>query len=129
MQKISSFLVVALLAHGAWALAIDTRLNDPVQEETAQHLFHELRCVVCEGQSLAESDAQFAQQMRAEIRRRIAAGDDEAAVKDYFVQQYGVQILQRPPLMGATLLLWAMPALLLAVGAWLLWPRRKEGTV
>lgn len=125
MRRLSSLLVVVLLAQSAWALAIDARLSDPEQEATAQQLFHELRCVVCEGQSLAESDAQFAQQMRAEVRRRVADGESADAVKAYFVQHYGTQILQRPPLSSATAPLWAMPVLLLLIGAWLMRPRKK----
>lgn len=128
MRSFSSFLLITLLAHGAWALVIDARLSDTSQEATAQRLFHALRCVVCEGQSLAESDAPFAQQMRAEVRRRIQAGDDFNTVQDYFVQQYGVEILQRPPLRGAATPLWLTPLLLLIIGAWLLRPRRTRGS-
>jgi cytochrome c-type biogenesis protein CcmH len=127
MRSLSSFMVMALMAYGAWAMVIDARLADPAQEATAQHLFHELRCVVCEGQSLAESDAAFAQQMRAEVRRRIRAGEDFAAVKDYFVQQYGTEILQRPPLGATTVPLWAMPLILLLIGAWFMRPQRSRG--
>lgn len=125
MRRLSSFLLVLCFAHGAVAMTLESHLNDPAQESVAQELFHELRCIVCEGQSLAESDAVLAQQMRAEIRRRVAAGDDATQVKDYFVRQYGTQILQRPPLMGSTIFLWAMPVLFILVGAWLLRPRRR----
>lgn len=125
MRLLSNILCALFLAHGAVAMTLEAQLPDPVQEQTAQDLFHELRCIVCEGQSLAESDAVLAQQMRAEIRRRVAEGDSAAQVKAYFVQHYGTQILQRPPLMGSTLFLWAMPVLFLLVGAWLLRPRRR----
>lgn len=127
MRSLSGFLMVLLLAHSAMALVIDARLPDPAQEAEAKKLFHALRCVVCEGQSLAESDASFAQQMRAEVRRRIAAGDDFEAVKTYFVKQYGNEILQRPPLTGSTAPLWAMPVLLLLFGAWLMRRRCIRG--
>ncbi len=128
MRRLSSLILMLCLAHGAVAMTLESPLTDPAQEAMAQDLFHELRCIVCEGQSLAESDAVLAQQMRAEIRRRVAQGDDEAQVKDYFVQKYGTQILQRPPLMGSTLFLWAMPAVFLFVGAWFLRPRRRGGS-
>ena len=125
MRLLSSFMVVALLATSAQALVIDTRLNNPAREEAAQQLFHELRCMVCEGQSLAESDALFAQQMRNEIRRRLENGDGADSVKDYFVERYGSAILQSPPLNAVTLLLWVMPVLSLFMAAWLMWPRRR----
>lgn len=129
MRRLSSFLLMLCLAQGAVAMTLESRLADPAQESLAQELFHEIRCIVCEGQSLAESDAVLAQQMRAEIRRRVATGDDAGQVKDYFVQQYGTQILQRPPLIGATAFLWAMPVLFLLVGAWFLRPRRRGDPV
>lgn len=113
------------LAHGAVAMTLESQLADPAQEQTAQELFHELRCIVCEGQSLAESDAVLAQQMRAEIRRRVGDGAGADDVKDYFVEHYGMQILQRPPLSGSTAFLWAMPILFLLLGAWFL--RRSGG--
>lgn len=125
MRQLSSLLFMLCLAHGAMAMTLEAQLTDPAQEQMAQELFHELRCIVCEGQSLAESDAVLAQQMRAEIRRRVGSGDDADAVKDYFVQQYGTQILQRPPFSGSTAFLWAMPVLFLFVGAWFLRPRRR----
>ena len=125
MRLLSSFVLMALLASGAQALVIDARLSNPAREEAAQQLFHELRCMVCEGQSLAESDALFAQQMRDEIRRRLENGDSADSVKDYFVARYGSAILQSPPLNGVTFLLWAMPILFLLIAAWLMWPRRR----
>ncbi len=128
MRLLSRLLVMLCLAQGAMAMTLETQLTDPTQERTAQELFHALRCIVCEGQSLAESDAVLAQQMRAEVRRRVGEGDSAAEVKDYFVQQYGAQILQSPPLSGSTAFLWAMPALFLLVGAWLLRPRRPGGS-
>lgn len=125
MRLLSSFLLMALMVTNAHALVIDNHLDDPAREQTAQQLFHELRCMVCEGQSLAESDAVFAQQMRTEIRRRLENGDSPDAVKDYFVERYGAAILQTPPFNSVTLFLWAMPILFLLVAVWLMWPPRR----
>lgn len=119
-----SIACATVLGWNAHALVIDTKLGDPAQEAHAQQLFHALRCVVCEGQSLAESDAVFAQQMRSEIRTRLKQGDSPDAVKAYFVERYGAQILQAPPLAANTYFLWAMPVLFLLIAAWLMRPRR-----
>ncbi len=127
-KPLVSLLLAALLAWNAHALVIDAKLDDPAQEAQAQQLFHALRCVVCEGQSLAESDAVFAQQMRSEIRTRLAQGDSADAVKSYFVEHYGAQILQSPPLAANTYFLWAMPVLFLLIAAWLMRPRRHGGS-
>lgn len=116
------FLLIAVSAH---ALVIDAQLDNPAREAQAQQLFHELRCVVCEGQSLAESDAMFAQQMRREIRECLQQGDSPDSIKDYFVERYGAQILQTPPLAANTYFLWAMPVLFLLIAAWLMRPRRR----
>ena len=124
MRRIASVFVLALLTvAAAQAMTFDTPLANPAQEAQARQLFTELRCVVCEGQSLAESDAVFAQQMRGEIRRRLASGAAPDAIKQDFVAHYGAQILQRPPLAPSTWLLWALPMLCLAAAAWFLRPR------
>lgn len=126
-RLLPSLLAIMFIGASAQALVIDTRLDDPTREAQAQALFHELRCVVCEGQSLAESDAVFAQQMRREIREQLQKGDSPQTIKDYFVARYGAQILQSPPLAANTYLLWAMPVLFLLIGAWLMRPRRRGG--
>ena len=74
--------------------------------------------MVCEGQSVADSDATLAAQMRAEVRTRIAAGDTPDAVLAYFKANYGAQILMTPPLESSTALLWLAPLLLLILGGW-----------
>jgi cytochrome c-type biogenesis protein CcmH len=108
------------IATYAKALVTEPPLENPAQEQAAQGLFHELRCVVCAGESLAESNAALAVQMRAEIRRRIGAGESAAAIRTYFNTQYGDTILLRPPLDARTLPLWLAPLLFLALGAYLI---------
>jgi cytochrome c-type biogenesis protein CcmH len=115
-----------LLCVPAFAATIERPLPDPALERQAQHLFAELRCVVCEGQALAESDAALARQMRSEIRDMVAGGKSENDVLDYFRARYGDRILLNPPLGRATALLWLGPVLLLALGASILWRYRKK---
>jgi cytochrome c-type biogenesis protein CcmH len=120
-------LLLCLLAPRALALTAEPPLPDPVQEAHAQRLFYEFRCVVCQGQSLAESDAPLAQDIRREIRRRVQAGQPDAQIRDFLVARFGDFILMRPPLMPRTLLLWAGPFLLLITGAGVVWRIFRRG--
>jgi cytochrome c-type biogenesis protein CcmH len=113
-----------LFAASALAFTPEPPLPNAQDEELAQSLFHELRCVVCEGQSLAESDATLARQMRSEIRRMVREGQSKPQIIGFFQQRYGDVILMSPPLTAHTYLLWATPLLLLAIGTILLWRRR-----
>lgn len=123
-HKIITALFVSLVAFAAHSFTPEPPLADPAREVVAQSLFHELRCVVCEGQSLAESDATLAQQMRSEIRRMLSEGQSKNDITAFFVERYGDVILMRPPLATHTLVLWAAPLLLLGCGALFLWRRR-----
>ncbi len=96
-----------------------TQLSDPKQEAEAAALMETLRCLVCQGQSIADSDAELAGDMRAMVRRRIAAGERPEAVRLWLVERYGNWISYRPPLGPETWLLWAAPVLLIGAGAWL----------
>lgn len=121
MRRFPNLLCGALLliSHAATALMLEPPMADAQQEAQAQQLFHAMRCVVCEGQSLADSDATFAVQMRAEIREQLARGDSPAAITDYFTARYGDAILMQPPLKPNTYLLWVMPFLFVLGGiAW-----------
>ncbi|QKS01215.1 cytochrome c-type biogenesis protein CcmH [Sphingomonas sp. CL5.1] len=95
-----------------------TQLRDPAQEAEAKALMETIRCVVCQGQSVADSDADMAGDMRALIRQRIAAGEKPRAIREWLIARYGDYITYDPPLSGATLPLWLAPILLLALGAW-----------
>jgi cytochrome c-type biogenesis protein CcmH len=105
------------------------QLPDPRQEAQAQALMEELRCLVCQGQSIADSNAELAGDMRALVRQRIAAGEKPEAVRSWLVERYGNWVSYRPPLEPATWPLWAAPLLLLLAGAWLLRKRlvRRRG--
>lgn len=97
----------------------NTQLSDPRAEAQARALMAELRCVVCQGQSIADSDADMAADMRALVRQRIARGDKPAAIRNWLIERYGDYVSYDPPLSGATAFLWATPILLLAIGAWI----------
>ena len=95
----------------------DRQLPDPRQEAQAQALMNELRCLVCQGQSIADSDAELAGDMRDLVRRRIAAGEKPAAIRGWLVQRYGSWISYRPTAEPAAWPLWLAPLALLLVGA------------
>lgn len=109
-----------LLMTGAPALAVnpDEMLKDPAQEARARSLGAELRCVVCQNQSIDDSDAELARDLRQIVRERISAGDSNDAVKQYLVDRYGDYVLLKPPFNAKTYLLWLGP-LLLALAAFL----------
>jgi cytochrome c-type biogenesis protein CcmH len=93
-----------------------TQLPDPRQEAAAQALMQTIRCVVCQGQSIADSDADLAGDMRALVRQRIAAGEKPEAIRAWLVQRYGRWVSYTPPVDALTWPLWAAPILLLCVG-------------
>lgn len=95
-------------------------------EALAAVIARELSCPVCEGQSVADSSATVAVQMRAEILEMVRQGRSESEIIDHYVQQYGIWILARPPATGVYVLLWGAPAVVLAGGAWWAW-RRAAG--
>jgi cytochrome c-type biogenesis protein CcmH len=99
-----------------WA---NRQLPNATQEARAQALMEELRCLVCQGQSIADSDAELAGDMRDLVRRRIAAGEKPAAVRSWLIQRYGSWISYRPTDEPAAWPLWLTPLALLAIGAFL----------
>ena len=106
-----------------WA---DRQLPDPRQEAEAKALMEQLRCLVCQGQSIADSDAELAGDMRHLVRSRIAAGERPGQVRRWLVERYGNWVTYKPPLEPATWPLWAAPLILLLVGAWLARSRLKR---
>ena len=95
------------------------QLPDPHQEAEAQALMETLRCVVCQGQSIAQSDADMAGQMRAMVRQRIAAGEKPGAIRRWMIERYGDYVSYDPPWSTLTAPLWLAPLVLLAFGAWI----------
>jgi cytochrome c-type biogenesis protein CcmH len=95
----------------------DTQLPDPGQEQAARALMDSIRCLVCQGQSIADSDAALAGDMRALIRRRIAAGETPDGVRAWLIGRYGRWVSYEPSLDRVSWPLWAAPILLLGAGA------------
>jgi cytochrome c-type biogenesis protein CcmH len=93
---------------------------DPALERRVDKLSQELRCLVCQNQTIADSRADLAVQLKNQVREQLAAGRSEQQVVDFMTERYGDFVLYRPPLRGTTALLWAGPALLLAGAAWML---------
>ena len=96
-----------------------TQLEDPRQEASAQALMESLRCLVCQGQSIADSDAEMAGDMRAFVRQRIRDGQKPERIRAWLVDRYGAWVSYKPPVEPLTWPLWAAPILFLAGGAWL----------
>src|SRR5215212_4109457 len=111
-------ILVAGLLWAAPALAVqpDEVLKDPVLEHRAREISGGLRCLVCQNQSIDDSDAPLAKDLRILVRERLKAGDTDREVKQYLVQRYGEFVLLRPVFGVHTLLLWLTPALVLALG-------------
>lgn len=108
----------AILAAGpAHAVRPDEMLSNPALEARAERVGSELRCLVCRNQSIEDSEAGLAHDLRVLVRRRIEAGDSDAEVIAYIRSRYGDFVLLRPPLDVATLLLWGGPPLVLLAGA------------
>lgn len=92
------------------------QLDDPAKEAEASALMHTLRCLVCQGQSIADSDADMASDMRALVRERIRDGQSAEEVKAWLIQRYGEYVTYDPPMSALTAPLWLAPLLLVALG-------------
>lgn len=102
------------------------RLPDPAQEARARELFREVRCLVCQNESIDDSDAPLAADLRRIVRERVAAGDDEAAIKRFLTDRYGEFVLLRPAFSLGNLALWLAPLLVLLAGVGLLLARLRN---
>lgn len=123
-----ALLALGLLTGTALAIGVDEPMADPAMEAKAREISRGLRCLVCQNQSIEDSNAPLAADLRHVVRERLAAGDDEAAIQRYLVDRYGEWVLLRPPLEPATFALWFGPFALLALGAGIiLWRRRRPG--
>src|SRR5262249_39506777 len=115
-----SFLALIALSP-ARAVLPDEVMADPAKEARARVLSRELRCMVCQNQSIDDSEAPLARDLRLLVRERIAAGDNDAQVIDFLVARYGEFVLLKPRFERQTLALWLVPPLLLTWGAFGLW--------
>ena len=117
MRALAAALILLLASLSpAFAVNPDEVLADPALEARARAISAELRCMVCQNQSIDDSNAELAKDLRVLVRERLKAGDSDDEVRAYLVSRYGEFVLLRPPLGFNTLLLWGMPVLLLAVG-------------
>lgn len=123
---------LAAIAVPAFAVEPDEMLSDPGLEARARALSAELRCLVCQNQSIDDSNAPLARDLRLLVRERLKAGDSDGDVRTFVVARYGEFVLLRPPLNAHTLLLWVTPMVLLGVVGWLVVSRlrrRSTGTI
>lgn len=122
MKRIAALFALSL-AVAAGAVLANTAVpteNDPVAAKREHDLASKLRCLVCQNQSIAESNAELAQDLRRQVREQIAAGRSDAEIIDFMTSRYGDFVLYRPPLKATTALLWGGPAVLLAIGVFVL---------
>lgn len=106
-----------LMGTSAFAVGVDEkRLSDPAEEARAQEIMKQLRCLVCQNQSIVDSDAGLAKDIRIIVRERILAGDTDQQVLTFMTERYGDWVLLKPPFDGATIILWLSPLLLLGFG-------------
>ena len=124
----AALIALCLLATPVSAVQRDELLKDTVQESRARAISEELRCMVCQNQSIDDSDAPLARDLRLLVRERIVAGDSDSAIRDFIVARYGDFILLKPPLNRSTWLLWFSPLLVLLGGvvAMMLMQRRRQ---
>lgn len=109
-------LISAVWASPSHAVNPEEMLADPEMEENARAVSRHLRCVVCQNQSIDDSDAELARDMRVLVRERIMAGDTNREVLDYMVSRYGNYVLLKPPFEASTYVLWIGPAVIFVLG-------------
>jgi cytochrome c-type biogenesis protein CcmH len=129
LAVIAALLAAIACAMPALAVQPDEILSDPALESRARHLSRELRCMVCQNQSIDDSDAPLARDLRLLVRDRLKAGDSDAQVMDFLTARYGDFVLLNPPFNWRTALLWFAPAGVLIAGALglLMFLRRRAG--
>ena len=130
MRKVAAFLLLLLPAMLAPAIAVAAPVAgtfaDPATESRARNLQRQLRCLVCQGESIDESRSDFSSDMRRLVREQIAAGKSDQQILDYLVARYGDFILMKPPVQPDTWLLWLAPFLVLAAGGAVAWVTIKK---
>lgn len=127
LRFVCALMLVLAAAMPALAVQPDEVLKDPALEARARALSRDLRCMVCQNQSIDDSDAPLARDLRILVRERLTAGDSDRQVIDFLVARYGDFVLLKPPLTSETALLWFTPLLVLLIagaGLWL-WLRRR----
>ena len=108
------------------AIAAPAVLGDPAQEARAHSLEMEIRCVQCQNEPIAQSTSEIAADMRTLVRERVAAGDSDSEIRDFFRERYGDFVLFRPPVDARTWALWGAPGVLLLLGLWAIYSTRTR---
>lgn len=121
MTSLRALLLALFLAAPAMAVGPDEVLPDPVLEQRARDISAGLRCLVCQNQSIDDSDADLAKDLRVLVRERLLAGDSDEAVRQYLVDRYGEYVLLNPRVNNHTILLWIAAPVLLIGGLGTLW--------
>ncbi len=131
MRTLRLALLALVVAAPALAVQPSEMLKDPALEARARSLSAQLRCLVCQNESIDDSDADLAKDIRLLIRERIAKGESNTDVRDFLVSRYGDFILLKPPFKLSTVLLWISPPLTFLIGALAIWAasRRKPAPV
>lgn len=119
MRRLAAIALVlaAIASSSSLAVQPEEMLRDPKLEARARELSRELRCMVCQNQSIDESEAPLARDLRLLVRERITKGDTDQQVLDFLVARYGEFVLLKPPLESRTIILWALPPVALLAGA------------
>jgi cytochrome c-type biogenesis protein CcmH len=116
VRRILTGLALLLAASAACAIDSEPPFSDPALQTRYTQLTHELRCLVCQDETVADSNADLAADFRRQIHDMVAAGKSNADIKAYMVQRYGDFVLYKPPVQSSTALLWVGPFILLVVG-------------
>jgi len=117
IRQLAGFIFfLVILASGLQAADVPLEFSDPAQEQRYKDLIEELRCLVCQNQSLADSNAALAQDLRREVYRKLIEGDNNEDIIKYLVARYGDFVLYRPPFKLTTYLLWLGPVIFLIIG-------------
>lgn len=116
MKRLALIMVLSLAAASAAAVDPGEILGDPSMEARARNISKGLRCLVCQNQSIDDSDATLAKDLRLLVRERLLAGDTDERVVEYIVSRYGDFVLLKPPLKSYTLALWLGPVLIIGLG-------------
>ncbi|ARN83403.1 cytochrome C biogenesis protein [Methylocystis bryophila] len=128
-RRLLALALLAGLVGPAFAVDPGEKLADPALESRARSIAAELRCLVCQNQSIDDSDAPLAKDLRILLRERLRQGANDEEVKAYIVARYGDFVLLRPPVKPQTLLLWGAPLIALGAGGFALWRAfRRRGT-
>lgn len=128
MRRCLSLIVLLTLLWAGPALALhpDEILTDPVLEQRARIITHGVRCLVCQGEAIDESQAPLAADLRRLVRQRLLLGESDDQIRHFLTQRYGDYILMQPPLAGRTLFLWGGPLAVLLIAGLLLWRLKRR---